>query len=208
VTCLHALLLERPLTLNEGKLSPSGRAPDSFVVTFVRSEKVKFGIEAYRPEQKPEIIALSLRAWGPVFEGLRPAVPAYAYEAFYPQGWAVRQAQEVEEVLDQDEASIWVALDEAGVVIGWAGLLFHRAVQLGEIRIIAVDPQHHRQGIASALLNAGEQLMRDEGLKVALVGTGADPGHAPARRTYENAGYRQWPSVQYMKQLRGPPGKR
>lgn len=160
-----------------------------------------FRIEAYRPEQKTEIIELSLRAWEPVFEGLRPAVPAYVYEAFYPEGWAVRQAQEVEEVIDQAGASIWVAVDELGAVLGWAGLQFHDVVQLGEVRIMAVDPQHHRKGIATALLDASEQVMRKRGLKVSLVGTGADPGHTPARRTYEGAGYRQWPSVQYMKQL-------
>ena len=160
-----------------------------------------FRIEAYRPEQKTEIIELSLRAWEPVFAGLRPAVPAYVYEAFYPRGWAVRQAQEVEEVIDQHGASIWAAVDETGAVVGWAGLQFHDVVQLGEVRIMAVDPQHHRKGIATALLDASEQVMRERGLKVSLVGTGADPGHAPARRTYEGAGYRQWPSVQYMKQL-------
>lgn len=160
-----------------------------------------FHIEAYRPEQKAEIIHLSLKAWEPVFEGLRPAVPAYAYDAFYPRGWAVRQAQEVEEVLDQEGASIWVAVDMSGRVVGWVGLLFHRAVQLGEIRIMAVDPMHHRKGIARALLSSAEHVMREQGLKVALVGTGTDPGHAPARKTYEGAGYLQWPSVQYMKQL-------
>lgn len=160
-----------------------------------------FRIEAYRPEQKTEIIDLSLKAWEPVFEGLRPAVPAYAYDAFYPHGWAVRQTQEVEEVLDQEGASIWVAVDPSGRIVGWVGLLFHRAVQLGEIRIMAVDPMHHRKGIARALLSLAESVMREQGLKVALVGTGTDPGHAPARKTYESAGYRQWPSVQYMKQL-------
>jgi GNAT superfamily N-acetyltransferase len=160
-----------------------------------------FRIEAYRPEQKTEIIELSLRAWEPVFKGLRPAVPSYAYEAFYPRGWAVRQAQEIGEVIDQDGASIWVAVDEFGAVVGWVGLQFHDAVQLGEVRIMAVDPRHHRKGIATALLVASEHVMRERGLKVSLVGTGDDPGHAPARRTYERAGYRQWPSVRYIKQL-------
>lgn len=160
-----------------------------------------FRIEAYRPEQKSEIIELSLRAWEPVFTGLRPAVPAYAYEAFYPLGWSVRQAQEVEEVLDQEGATIWVAIDPANRVIGWVGLLFHAAVQLGEVRIMAVDPSYHRQGVGKALLETAERVMRDQGLKVSLVETGLDPGHAPARKTYESAGYRQWPSVKYMKEL-------
>lgn len=160
-----------------------------------------FRIEAFRPEQKAEIVDLSLRAWEPVFAALRPAVPSYAYDAFYPLGWSVRQAQEVEEVLDQDGASIWVAVDPTSRVIGWVGLLFHTAVQLGEVRIMAVEPSLHRQGIGKALLVTAERIMRKQGLKVALVDTGTDPGHAPARKTYEAAGYRQWPSVKYMKEL-------
>jgi len=32
-------------------------------------------------------------------------------------------------------------------------------------------------------------LFRQEGLKYAMVGTGMDEGHAPARRAYEKAGF-------------------
>ncbi|KQN74723.1 GNAT family N-acetyltransferase [Devosia sp. Leaf64] len=159
-----------------------------------------FRIEAFRSEHKTEIVELSLRAWEPVFASLRPAVPSYAYDAFYPLGWSVRQAQEVEEVLDQDGASIWVAVDRTVRVIGWVGLLFHTSFQLGEVRIMAVEPLHQRQGIGKALLVWAERIMRQHGLKVSLVDTGTDPGHEPARKTYEAAGYLQWPSVKYMKE--------
>jgi len=34
-----------------------------------------------------------------------------------------------------------------------------------------------------------------------MVETGGDPGHAPARHTYEAAGYQRWPVARYFKNL-------
>ena len=39
------------------------------------------------------------------------------------------------------------------------------------------------------------------GMKVAVVETGGDPGHAAARRTYEKAGYVLLPIARYFKNL-------
>jgi hypothetical protein len=38
-------------------------------------------------------------------------------------------------------------------------------------------------------------------MRLAVVGTGGDSGHAPARRTYEKAGYTGLPLVRYYKHL-------
>jgi hypothetical protein len=38
-------------------------------------------------------------------------------------------------------------------------------------------------------------------MSVAMVETGADPGHGPARRTYEKAGFEQLPIARYFKKL-------
>jgi hypothetical protein len=43
--------------------------------------------------------------------------------------------------------------------------------------------------------------MKENGMKLAVVGTGGDPGHAPARRAYEKAGYTAMPAVRYYKEL-------
>jgi hypothetical protein len=44
-----------------------------------------------------------------------------------------------------------------------------------------------------------ERLYPDWRSDQATVGTGGDPGHAPARRTYEAAGFTPWPHVTYVK---------
>jgi hypothetical protein len=38
-------------------------------------------------------------------------------------------------------------------------------------------------------------------MRVAVIGTGGDPGHAPARRVYEQAGYTPHALTQYFKVL-------
>ena len=43
--------------------------------------------------------------------------------------------------------------------------------------------------------------MRAEGMDIAAVGTGADPGHAPARAVYEALGVTALPGVRYLKLL-------
>jgi len=43
--------------------------------------------------------------------------------------------------------------------------------------------------------------LEDGGMKLAVVGTGGDEGHAPARRSYEKAGYTALPLVRYYKDL-------
>jgi hypothetical protein len=45
------------------------------------------------------------------------------------------------------------------------------------------------------------QRLKDGGMKLAVVGTGGDEGHAPARRSYEKAGYTALPLVRYYKDL-------
>jgi GNAT superfamily N-acetyltransferase len=59
--------------------------------------------------------------------------------------------------------------------------------------MIAVDPSFQRRGVAAALTNWALDAMRVVGATLATVGTGGDPGHAPARHTYESAGFTPWP---------------
>jgi hypothetical protein len=43
--------------------------------------------------------------------------------------------------------------------------------------------------------------MRESGVRLARVETGDDSSHAPARRSYEKAGYIPMPLVRYFKNL-------
>ena len=63
---------------------------------------------------------------------------------------------------------------------------FHEG--MGAIDIIGVDPDHHRHGIGSRLTEFATEHMRSRGMDIAVVETGGDPGHQPARAAYEGSG--------------------
>jgi GNAT superfamily N-acetyltransferase len=84
---------------------------------------------------------------------------------------------------------------------GLAVEFHHPERSMGEISMLAVDPDHQGGGIGTALTEFALDRLKDAGMKVAMVETGGDPGHAAARRTYEKAGYVLLPIARYFKNL-------
>ncbi len=48
---------------------------------------------------------------------------------------------------------------------------------------------HQGQGAGTAINDFAVNRLRDLGMEFAIVATGTDPGHAPARRSYDKAGF-------------------
>ncbi len=94
---------------------------------------------------------------------------------------------------------VWVAI-EAGAIAGFVAIRFHEG-KLGEIYMIAVDPDYQRRGIAMALTDFAVERMKEAGMQIAMVETGGDPGHAPARAAYEKAGFRVLPLARYFRKI-------
>jgi ribosomal protein S18 acetylase RimI-like enzyme len=72
---------------------------------------------------------------------------------------------------------------------------------MGVIDIIGVDPDHQRRGISSALTEIATEHMRTSGMDIAVVETGGDSGHAPARAADETAGFTLLPIARYFRLL-------
>ena len=72
---------------------------------------------------------------------------------------------------------------------------------IGEIVMVAVDPGWQGQGLGGELTEFGTEWLRQQGMRVAMVETGGDPGHAAARRVYERAGYQLLPVARYFRNL-------
>jgi GNAT superfamily N-acetyltransferase len=98
------------------------------------------------------------------------------------------------------EVSVWVAVEQSRIA-GFAALKLHPADQMGEVYMIAVDPDFQRRGIAARLTAHSVAWFRNAGMSIAMVETGGDPGHAPARRTYEASGFQLLPVARYFKGL-------
>jgi ribosomal protein S18 acetylase RimI-like enzyme len=149
-----------------------------------------------------EVVALSLRAWAPVFDSMRAVLGDAVYRHLYPD-WRSMQARAVEQVC-RDAAHTWVA-DVGGAPVGFVAVVHHGPADdepcSGEIEMIAVDPRHQRRGVGRQLIDHALDQMRRAGLRLAVVATGGDPGHAPARAAYENAGFTALPLVRYYRAL-------
>ena len=157
-------------------------------------------IEPYDDSRLEAVVRLSLRAWAPVFESLREAMLPAVYHAFFREDWREAQRRAVESACADDATHVWVALEEARVA-GFVALKLHPDDRMGEIYMIAVDPDFQRRGIASALTNHSVEWFKKGGMSIMMAETGADPGHAPARRAYEAAGFTRLPVARYFKSL-------
>jgi ribosomal protein S18 acetylase RimI-like enzyme len=146
------------------------------------------------------VVDLSLRAWAPVFASLEQVLGPEIFRRMHPD-WREDQRRAVENVCTANRERVWVA--EVGeIVVGFVAIELHPPERtMGEISMLAVDPDYQGGGIGTALTEFALGRLEDAGMKVAMVETGGDPGHAAARRTYEKAGYVLLPISRYFKNL-------
>jgi len=157
-------------------------------------------IEPYDESDLGAIVDLSLRAWEPVFDSLETAMLPEVFRAFYRGDWRAAQRAAVESVCTDADVHVWVAREDSQVA-GFVALKLHPEDQMGEIYMIAVDPDYQRRGIAASLTSHSLEWFQSAGMSIAMVETGGDPGHAPARSTYEASGFRLLPVARYFMAL-------
>ena len=146
------------------------------------------------------VLALSLRAWEAVFPLVEEAVSPFVYRAFYPRGWRIRQYNDLAAVLRDEPENVDVAFLGSRIA-GWVCTRTHPDDHMGEVYVLAVDPECQRQGVGRALLDHSIERSRTAGMVMVMVETGDDPGHAPARRAYEANGFARWPVARYFRDL-------
>ena len=146
-------------------------------------------------------VNLSLRAWVPVFASLEQALGSEIFRRQHPD-WREDQRRAVEDVCAAKKRRVWVAEVSTNVVVGFVAVeLHHPERSMGEISMLAVDPDYQGDGIGTALTEFALDRLKDAGMTIAMVETGGDPGHAAARRTYEKAGYVHLPIARFFKNL-------
>jgi ribosomal protein S18 acetylase RimI-like enzyme len=164
------------------------------------SRLVETTIRPYREADEPAVVRLSLRAWTPVHDSIRDVVGDEIFGRLYRDDWRHQQQEDVEKALRDEKHEVWVAEVE-GEVVGFATAVVDAATRMGEIFLVAVDPDFQGRGLGTQLTDVATGWLRDAGMALAVVSTGGDMGHAPARRTYEKAGYTAMPAVHYFKAL-------
>ena len=157
-------------------------------------------IRPYHESDSLDVIRLSLSAWAPVFASERDVMGDDIFERLYGNDWRRKQQLDVEKVLADDKMNVWVA-EVNGEVVGFVAAVLKIDSGTGEVYMLAVDPEVQNNGLGTQLTDVATDWIRAAGVSLALVSTGGDVGHAPARRTYEKAGYTPVPSVNYFKAL-------
>jgi ribosomal protein S18 acetylase RimI-like enzyme len=157
-------------------------------------------IREFREDDLEAIVEFSLRAWQPVFASVRNALGDDVFFRLHPD-WKANQADAVRSSCRNDERDVFVAV-AGGRPVGFVGIAlnaFHE--RMGVIDIVGVDPEYQRRGISSRLTEVAVEHMRSRGMDIAVVETGGDPGHAPARAAYEAAGFTLLPIARYFRLL-------
>jgi ribosomal protein S18 acetylase RimI-like enzyme len=146
------------------------------------------------PDDEDAIVELSLLAWEPVFASMTGIVgPAIARQLF-TDDWRSYQENDVRRACRT--YPVWVAVDDDEVA-GFTAVHLPEGEPHGEIYMLAVRPSAQGKGVGVQLTGFAAEQMRAAGRQLAIVNTGGDPGHAPARATYERAGFVSLPQAQY-----------
>lgn len=163
-------------------------------------EMMNFKIRPMEDQDMDDIVTLSLLAWEPVFDSFKAILGSTIYSILYPD-WCKSQAEGVEKYcMDQEKNNVLVA-EVDGQVVGFIAYQNNKSDKTGEVMLLAVHPEFQNRGIGTELNIVALGEMKANGMVMAVVGTGGDPAHAPARRSYEKSGYIGLPLVRYYKDL-------
>jgi GNAT superfamily N-acetyltransferase len=146
------------------------------------------------------VVAFALRAWEPVFASVRELLGDDVFLHLHPD-WTESQTNAVRSVCANEERDVFVAVvdDRPVGFVAIALDAFHE--RMGAIEIVGVDPEYQRRGVATELTEFAVDHMRRRGMDIAVVETGGDPGHAPARALYGEAGFTALPIARYFRLL-------
>jgi ribosomal protein S18 acetylase RimI-like enzyme len=155
-------------------------------------------IRPFKYNDMNDLITLTLLAFEPIFISFEKILGSRIYEIIYPD-WRKRQTEGVEKISQDNKISLWVAeVDEK--VVGYIAFEIYDDAT-AEVQLLAVHPEYQNHGIGTQLNTFVLQKMKANGIKLVIVSTGGDESHAPARRSYEKAGYTALPLVKYYQAL-------
>lgn len=149
---------------------------------------MSFLIRAYAPADLPALQAVRAAAFAPVFASFRsivgPEIAALGLTTAEQE-----QADLLNSIAKPDSGHAIAVAESSGVIAGFVSWKLNIAPGIGEITLNGVDPAHGGKGIGTALYEHALAALKSAGMALATVGTGGDPSHAPARRTYEKVGF-------------------
>ncbi len=157
-------------------------------------------IRPVREDEVEDLVELTLLAFTPVFISFEQMMGHSIYTLIWPD-WRASQREAVEMVCRDSEKTAVLVAELDGRVVGFLAYELNVKDGVGDVALLAVHPDYQNRGIGTELNNVALSKMKEGGMKMARVETGGDASHAPARRSYEKAGYSAFPFVRCHKYL-------
>ncbi|MFJ9633925.1 GNAT family N-acetyltransferase [Streptomyces sp. NPDC101175] len=158
-------------------------------------------IRSCEPRDLPRLTELTIETFGPFYENsFRPLVGEVVFTRQHG-GWREDYRTLLATLHAPERKKHAAVADLDGELAGYVGWETDPAREHGTISILAVDPRHRRDHLATALCEHAFGRMRAQGAMYAEIGTGGDEFHAPARALYESLGCVQLPAAVYFREL-------
>ncbi|MBD2843135.1 GNAT family N-acetyltransferase [Erythrobacter rubeus] len=150
--------------------------------------KLHFDIRPFAESDLASLHFIREAAFAPVFRSFRALVGANLAKIVYATA-EEDQGEWLDMMCDAKSHHRVLVATTSDHVVGFCGYSIDTRIALGELGLNAVLPEFSGQGIGSAIYEYAIDMMRADGAKAAIVGTGSDASHAAARRAYEKAGF-------------------
>jgi len=161
---------------------------------------VEFSIRPNIESDLEAIVDLSLLAWELVFASFHKIFGEGIFSILYPD-WREVQKKGVIGVCNDSNKYHTIVAEQNHRIVGFLSYEIKKEEEKGEVILLAVHPDFQNDGIGTDLNIYALDKMKEARMKLAVVETGGDGSHAPARRSYEKAGYTGLPLVRYFKEL-------
>lgn len=157
-------------------------------------------IRTFQSADTPHLVHITLLAFEPIFKSFRNVLGSAIFPLLYPD-WRQTQQSAIESICQNVDTTPLLVAELDGTPIGYLAYTLNPKDKTGEVQLLAVHPDYQNQGAGTCLNLAALDAMKAAGMQLAVVGTGGDPSHAPARKSYSKAGYIPLPLVRYYQDL-------
>ena len=161
---------------------------------------MKATIRRVRGPDIDALVELTLLAFVPIFESFRGILGPAVYPLIWPD-WQKAQRQAVEDLCGDSGDKVVLVAEVDRKPVGFVAYEIRPGDEKGQVLLIAVHPDYQNHGIGTDLNERALEELKAAGVNLAIVETGGEASHAPARRSYEKSGYIGLPLVRYFKSL-------
>ncbi len=145
-------------------------------------------IRPLEPGDLPTLQSVRCAAFNPVFSSFRRIVGEEIAALAFADADA-EQAKLLDDICAAESGHHVLVVTVDGEAVGFVSFTIDAAKRTGEISLNAVHPDYAGRGIGTWMYQHVLARMKELDMALAVVGTGGDSSHMPARRAYEKVGF-------------------